>query len=147
MGRWVVEWHLQGMTRIPRDGIRVLVVDDSAVFREALANFVADLDGVVLAGRAGGGEEALALAARTAPEVVFMDLMMPGLDGLATTRALKEMWPPPAVIICSSYDDDRLRQLALDAGADVFMHKRDLALEAEELIRGLASPALRGEQS
>jgi DNA-binding NarL/FixJ family response regulator len=123
------------------------VVDDSAIFREALAKFVAELDGVVLAGRASGGEEALELAARTAPEVIFMDLMMPGLSGLAATRALKEMWPPPAVVICTSYEDDRLRQLALEAGADVFMHKRDLALDAEGLIRSLASRALEGERS
>jgi DNA-binding NarL/FixJ family response regulator len=121
-----------------------LVVDDSALFREALANFVAHLTGVIVAGRASGGEEALALAARTTPDVIFMDLMMPGLDGLAATRALKRMSRPPAVVICTSSDDDRLRLLALEAGADVFMHKRDLALDAEDLIHGLAGPVLRG---
>jgi NarL family two-component system response regulator LiaR len=138
MGRRVERWHLQAMTR-RSTGIRVLVVDDSTVFREALANFVAELEGVELAGRASGGQEALELAARTAPEVVFMDLMMPGLGGLAATRALKELSPAPAVVICTSYDDERLRRMALEAGADVFMHKRDLALDAEGLIRTLAS--------
>jgi DNA-binding NarL/FixJ family response regulator len=122
-----------------RRSIRVLVVDDSALFRESLANFVAHLKGVVVAGRASGGEEALDLAASTEPDVIFMDLMMPGLDGLAATRALKAMSPRPAVIVCTTYDDDRLRDAALEAGADVFMHKRDLAVDAEGLIRTLAA--------
>jgi DNA-binding NarL/FixJ family response regulator len=139
MGHQVSRCQAQAMTS---RSIRVLVVDDSALFREALANFVAHLKGVVVAGRASGGEEALDLAASTDPHVIFMDLMMPGLDGLAATRALKQMSPPPAVVICSSYDDERLRRLALEAGADVFMHKRDLALDAEGLIRNLAGPQL-----
>jgi DNA-binding NarL/FixJ family response regulator len=126
--------------------IRVLVVDDSALFREALANFVAHLKGVIVAGRASGGEEALGLAASTEPHVIFMDLMMPGLNGLEATRALKQMSPPPAVVICTTYDDDRLRQAALDAGADVFMHKRDLALDAEGLIRNLGGQQRPGGQ-
>src|SRR5438128_807690 len=107
--------------------IRVLVVDDSALFREALANFVAHLKGVVVAGRASGGEEALDLAASTEP------------DGLSATRALKQRSPRSAVIVCTTYDDERLRQAALEAGADVFMHKRDLALDAEGLIRSLSA--------
>jgi DNA-binding NarL/FixJ family response regulator len=141
MGRRVRGCHLLTMAR---RSIRVLVVDDSALFREALANFVAHLGGVVVAGRASGGEEALNLAATTEPDVIFMDLMMPGLDGLAATRALKQMSPTPAVIVCTTYDDDRLRQAALEAGADVFMHKRDLALDAEALIRSLGTQ-LRAE--
>lgn len=138
MGRWVRGWHLEGVgTRGER--IRVLVVDDSALFREALANFVAHLDGVVVVGRASDGDEALDLAARTRAEVVFMDVMMPRLDGLAATRALKQMAPSPAVIVCSTYEDDRLRQQVLEAGADEFVHKRDLALDAEQLVRRLAA--------
>jgi DNA-binding NarL/FixJ family response regulator len=109
------------------------------MFREALANFVSHLEGVVVVGRARDGQEALELAGRTRAQVVFMDLMMPRLDGLAATRALKQMEDAPAVIICTTDDDDRLRQLVLDAGADVFMHKRDLAIEAEPLVRGLSA--------
>jgi DNA-binding NarL/FixJ family response regulator len=143
MGRRASGWHPQTMTQ---RSIRVLVVDDSALFREALANFVAHLKGVVVAGRASGGEEALDLATRTDPDVVFMDLMMPGLGGLAATRVLKQMSPPPAVVICTTYDDERLRQMALEAGADVFMHKRDLVLDAETVIRDLTGPEeMRGQ--
>jgi DNA-binding NarL/FixJ family response regulator len=123
--------------------IRVLVVDDSALFREALANFVAHLDGMVVVGQARDGQEALELAVRTGAQVIFMDIMMPRLDGVAATRALKQMRPPPAVIVCSTYDDDRLRQQVLEAGADVFVHKRDLSLEAESLVRRLGGESQR----
>jgi DNA-binding NarL/FixJ family response regulator len=119
------------------DKIRVLVVDDSRMFREALANFVSHLEGVVVVGRARDGQEALELASRTRAQVVFMDLMMPRLDGVAATRALKQMDDAPAIIVCTTDDDDRLRQLVLAAGADVFMHKRDLAVAAEPLVRDL----------
>jgi DNA-binding NarL/FixJ family response regulator len=126
------------MDRPKREAIRVLVADDSPLFREALANFVKRLEGVVVTGIARDGVEALHLTTKTSAQVVFMDLMMPGLDGVAVTRALKQMPAPPAIIICTSYDDDRMRRLVLDAGADAFLHKRDLALEAEQLIRGFA---------
>jgi NarL family two-component system response regulator LiaR len=142
MGRWVVRWHLEGVKN--KERIRVLVVDDSPLFREALANFVGHLDGVMVVGRASDGHEALALAASTQAQVVFMDLMMPRLDGVAATRALKQMLPPPAVIACSTYEDDRLREQVLEAGADVFVHKRDLSVEAEALLRRLGARFERG---
>lgn len=125
------------------DKIRVLIADDSRMFREALANFVAHLAGVAVVGRARDGQEAVELAGRTRAQVVFMDLMMPRLDGVEATRALKQLPDAPAVIICTTDDDERLRQLVLDAGADVFMHKRDLAIEAEPLVRDLG----RGRES
>jgi DNA-binding NarL/FixJ family response regulator len=128
-----------------RDAIRVLVVDDSTMFREALANFVSHLEGVEVVGRARDGQEAVELAGRTRAHVVFMDLMMPRLDGLAATRALKRMEDAPAVIVCTTDDDDRLRDLVLAAGADVFLHKRDLAVEAEPLVRDLGGPQTRAQ--
>jgi DNA-binding NarL/FixJ family response regulator len=131
------------MTTNGAEEIRVLVVDDSPLFREALANFVARLDGVVVVGKASDGQEALSLAHETRAHVVFMDLMMPRLDGVAATRALKQMAPAPAVIVCSTYDDERLKQQVMEAGADVFVHKRNLALDAEGLVRHLGARSLQ----
>ena len=142
MGRRVVGWHPGWVMRAEtEERIRVLVVDDSTLFREALANFVAHLEGVVVVGRASDGQEALELARTTRAQVVFMDLMMPRLDGVAATRALKQMAPAPAVIVCTTYDDERLKQQVLEAGADVFVHKRDLAVDAEGLVRQLGARA------
>jgi DNA-binding NarL/FixJ family response regulator len=125
------------------DQIRVLVVDDSKLFREALANFFEHLDGVTVVGRAIDGQEALIMAVERQPEIVFIDVMMPRLGGVAATRALKQLAPPPAVVVCSTYDDDRLRDVVLAAGADVFLHKRDLAATAELLVRDLVRPRAR----
>src|ERR1044071_9601430 len=140
MGRWVVRPHPLRVMTANGGRIRVLVVDDSSLFREALANFVAQLEGVVVVGRASDGAEALTLALETQAHVIFMDLMMPRLDGLTATRGLKPLELPPAVIVCSTYDDDRLRQQVLEAGADEFVHKRDLAVDAEGLLRKLGGP-------
>jgi DNA-binding NarL/FixJ family response regulator len=146
MGGCVVGCHLEIVMNGTMERIRVLVVDDSNLFREALANFVAHLEGVELVGRARDGEEAIDLASRTRAQVIFMDLMMPRLDGVAATRALKRLGTPPAIVICTTYDDERLRRSAMDAGADVFMHKRDLAGGAEALVRDLGRPRLNGAQ-
>ena len=121
--------------------IRVLVVDDSKLFREALANFVADLDSMSVVGRARDGQEALDLVLALRPHVVLMDLRMPRLDGIEATRALKRDPAAPAVVVCTTEDDPRLRDAALEAGADSFVLKRDLGVKVEELVRALARPS------
>jgi DNA-binding NarL/FixJ family response regulator len=122
--------------------IRVLVADDSRLFREALAEFVAHLDGVIVVGRARDGQEAVELAGRTGAQVVFMDLVMPRLDGLSATRFLKGKADAPAVVICTTDEDERLHDLAIGAGADAFLHKRYLVDRAEPLLRRLAGASL-----
>ncbi len=71
------------------DPVRVLLVDDHAVVREGLRNFLELQDGIEVAGEAGDGEEALTAAARLHPDVVLMDLVMPRLDGVGAMRRLR----------------------------------------------------------
>jgi DNA-binding NarL/FixJ family response regulator len=123
--------------------IRVLVVDDSNLFREALANFVADLDDITVVGRARDGREALDMVPFLRPHVVLMDVMMPRLDGIEATRVLKRAPDAPAVVVCTTEDDHRLRLAALAAGADSFLLKRELGVKVETLIRALARPFLQ----
>ena len=123
-----------------RRAIRVLVVDDSNLIREALGNFVADLPGVEVVGRARDGLEALDLARARAPDVVITDLRMPRVDSFAATRLLKRSARPPAVVLCTTEDDDETRRAAADAGADALLLKRDLGSRVERLIRSLADP-------
>ena len=121
--------------------IRVLVVDDSNLIREALGNFVAELPDMLVVGRARDGQEALDLSPALHPDVVVMDLRMPRLDGLGATRVLKGEVEPPAVIICTTEDDDLTHRAALDAGADAFLLKRDLGSRIEDVIRSLVAPS------
>src|SRR5262245_64161698 len=91
--------------RMP-DPIRVLIVDDHAVVREGLRNFLDLQDGMEIAGEAGDGAEGLALAAELQPDVVLMDLVMRRLDGVAAMRALRQHVPGTRVIVRTSFVED-----------------------------------------
>jgi DNA-binding NarL/FixJ family response regulator len=97
--------------------IRVVVADDQRVVREGLAMVLGLLPSVTVVGSAADGEEALALAAKLAPDVVLMDLRMPRCDGVEATRRLRERQPEVKVLVLTTYADDRSVIEALRAGA------------------------------
>ena len=103
--------------------VRLLLVDDQALFREALATQLGVRDDVVGVGEAGDGEEAVRRAAELAPEVVLMDLRMPVLDGVAATRRLRAEQPGVRVIALTTFDDDEDVFAALRAGAVGYLLK------------------------
>jgi two-component system response regulator AlgR len=84
--------------------LRVLIVDDEPPARERLGQLLAEIPGAELIGQAATGAEALELAARLAPDVVLLDVRMPGLDGIETARHLGVLEEPPAVIFTTAYD-------------------------------------------
>ena len=84
--------------------LRVLIVDDEPPARERLGQLLAEIPGAQLIGEAATGAEALELAARLAPDVVLLDVRMPGLDGIETARHLGVLEEPPAVIFTTAYD-------------------------------------------
>ena len=84
--------------------LRVLIVDDEPPARERLGQLLAEIPGAQLIGEAATGVEALELAARLAPDVVLLDVRMPGLDGIETARHLGVLEEPPAVIFTTAYD-------------------------------------------
>lgn len=121
--------------------IRVLIVDDHAVVREGLRSFLELQEGIEVAGEASDGEEAIALASELVPDVVLMDLVMPGLDGVGAMRALRSRLPKARVIVLTSFlDDDRLLP-AIRAGAGGYLLKNVAPLELARAIRA----AHRGE--
>ena len=122
------------------DAVRVLIVDDHAVVREGLRNFLGMLPGIELVGEAGSGAEALALAAKARPQVVLMDLVMPQMDGIEATRQFKALYPDVKVIVLTSFADDNKLFPALRAGAVAYLLKdvgpRELADTIQAAARG-----------
>ena len=90
------------------DTLRVLIVDDEPPARERLGRMLAELPGVVVVGEAGNGAEALGACARRLPDIVLLDIRMPGLDGLETARHLNALDEPPAVIFVTAHDEHAL---------------------------------------
>ena len=121
--------------------IRVLLVDDQAVVRRALrVRFHLEVD-LEVVGEATTGIEALSLAQTLTPDVVLMDLQMPGMDGIAATAALRSVVPQSAVVILSIYDDAQTRGRAQAAGAVAFVEKRGATDSLLSAIRLAAAQA------
>ena len=101
--------------------IRVLIADDSTRAREGLRILLATWPEVIVIGEATNGQEALHRVAHDQPDVVLMDIQMPVLDGVQTTRLIKQQWPAITVIVLTMYPTER--SAALAAGADAFLMK------------------------
>jgi DNA-binding NarL/FixJ family response regulator len=116
--------------------IRVLVVDDHPLVREALAERLADEDGLTVVGACEDGSEAVDAAARLQPDVVFMDLSMPVMDGLAATQAVRAARPETHVILLT-VEADRTRPGAAAAGAAAVVPKAARADGLLECMRAV----------
>jgi two-component system, NarL family, response regulator LiaR len=115
--------------------IRVMIVDDHAVVRSGLAAFLQAYDDLELAGYARTGEEAVYLCGKIRPDVILMDLIMPGIDGAAATQAIRQQCPQTQVVVLTSFKDETLVQNALRAGAIGYLLKDVQADELAEAIR------------
>ena len=121
--------------------VRVLVVDDQALFREALVTLLGARPEVEVVGEAGNGQQALERAAALRPDVVLMDLHMPVLDGIATTQRLRVEQPGVRVLALTTFDDDEDVFAALRAGALGYLLKD---VSSDRLVEAVLSAA-RGE--
>jgi DNA-binding NarL/FixJ family response regulator len=120
---------------------RVLLVDDHQILRISLARLLDAEDDVEVVGTAGDGAEAIELVAETNPDVVLMDLSMPGMDGVDATRAIVGSGSDAKVVVLTSFSDrDRILD-ALDAGAVGYLLKD---AEPDDLLRGVRAAA-RGD--
>ncbi|MGD2040653.1 MAG: response regulator transcription factor [Anaerolineae bacterium] len=117
------------------DPIRVLLVDDHAVVRSGLGAFLLAFDDLDLVGEASSGEEAVRLCDRLEPDVVLMDLVMPGMDGAQATRAIRQQCPAIQVIALTSFKEKELVEGALEAGAIGYLLKNVSADELAKAIR------------
>ena len=121
------------------DVVRVLVVDDDPLVRAALAMVLGGADGVLLAGEAADGAQVPAAVADCSPDVVLMDIRMPGVDGLTATERLQSSPGAPAVIVLTTFDADEQVLRALRAGASGFLLKDTPPAAIVEAVRRVAA--------
>lgn len=127
--------------------IHVFVADDHPAFRRGLDLMLRDVEDVLLVGEAESGERALELIGELQPDVVLMDLRMPGLDGIEATRRVASRWPDMAVVVLTMFEDDDSVLAAMRAGARGYLLK---GADQEEIVRsihaGAAGEAIFGPQ-
>ena len=124
------------------DPITVLIVDDHEVVRQGVRAFLKTQRDLMVVGAAASGEEALRLAGEHVPDVVLMDLLMPGMDGVEAIRRLKQLSPRTQLLVLTSYDQDEHVFPAIRAGALSYLLKdvspRELADAVRKAARGEA---------
>lgn len=115
--------------------IRILIVDDHAVVRSGLGTFLLVFEDLEMVGDAANGAEAIRMCEKYHPDVILMDLVMPGMDGAATTQVIRDRWPDIQVIALTSFKEEELVQGALQAGAIGYLLKNISADELANAIR------------
>jgi len=119
--------------------IRVVLADDQALVRTGVRMILDDADDIEVAGEASDGESAVRVAAEVAPDVVLMDVRMPGTDGITATRRIRAAGTGPRVLILTTFDLDEYVYAGLRAGASGFVLKDALAADLLAAVRVVAS--------
>jgi DNA-binding NarL/FixJ family response regulator len=114
--------------------IRVLIVDDHAVLRQSLRYLLEAQPGIEVVGEASNGREAVELAEKAQPDVVLMDTIMPGLNGIEATRQIRRRLPKVKVLMLTGYQEDEQVAGALKAGASGYVIKKS---DLDELLLGI----------
>jgi len=127
--------------RVTAEQLRILVADDSDAFRAGLAALLGSVDGVTLAGEATSGEEAISRALDLHPDIVLMDLHMPGRNGIEATREIVSAAPHIAVLVLTMHEDDESVFAAVQAGARGYLVK---GARQAELLRAVHAVAEGG---
>jgi DNA-binding NarL/FixJ family response regulator len=122
-----------------RPPIAVLLVDDHALVRKGFRRILEDDPAIRVVGEAGNGREAIDAAQRLRPQVVVMDLAMPGLDGVGATREILARLPGSAVLVLSMYADDAYVRNALDAGAKGYLLKNAIDVDLPAAVKAVAA--------
>ena len=114
--------------------LRIVIADDSPVFKKFLRRLVAELPNTVIEAEACGGEEATQLTYRLKPDLLLMEIDMPGINGLEATRRIKARQQGTSVVLLSELDDDVYRRAALHSGADEFCSKSGQVVQVLERL-------------
>lgn len=115
--------------------IKVLLVDDHEMVRMGLAAFLSTEDGIDVVGEAGNGIEGVKLAEQIRPDVILMDLVMDGMDGIEATKKIRSILPDTKIIVLTSFIDDEKVYPVIEAGAFSYLLKTSRAPEIAQAIR------------
>jgi CheY-like chemotaxis protein len=115
--------------------LRILIVDDMPSMRLLIKQYLCSNEAVIVVGEATNGEEALKKAQESQPDVVILDMSMPGLSGVEVARKIKSFLPNIYVYLCSAYELKEFRELNLDSPADGFIQKSSMKPELQMMIR------------
>lgn len=126
---------------VDHPSVRVLIVDDHLVIREGLLALLEEFSDLEVIGEADNGKEAVSICRELNPDVVLMDLMMPDMDGVEATKAIRACCPDTQVLALTSFKDDRLVRGVLEAGAVGYLLKNVNETELADAVRA----ANRGE--
>ncbi len=121
--------------------LRVLLADDHALFREGVASLLNDRDDMEVVGDAEEGQAAIEMARTVSPDLVLMDVHMPGCDGIAAVKAIKKEMPHVKVVMLTAFDDDEDLFAAIRGGADGYLLKNTVPSQFFSLLEGV----VRGE--
>ena len=113
---------------------RVLLVDDHTLFREGVRALLSTASDIEVVGEAADGKEAIELAEKLSPEIIVMDLVMPGMDGMQAAQHLHDHYPNIKILILSMYDDDEYVCKILKSGASGYVLKR---AASDDLLRAI----------
>ncbi len=117
----------------------ILLVDDHTATREELGSLIDEADGLEVVGQAANGEDGVRLAAQLHPDVVVMDVVMPGMNGIAATKAVRASNPDARILALSNHTGAHLVEVALSAGATGYVRKDRAYEELVPAIRAVAS--------
>jgi two-component system nitrate/nitrite response regulator NarL len=117
---------------------KILIVDDHEVVRDGLKNILTSLDNVLITGEAGNGEEAVKMYLTLKPDVVIMDISMPGMNGIEATRIIKEKDPDAKILILTMHDNQEYLNQIIRSGAKGFILKNT---DKEELLEAVKTVA------
>lgn len=117
----------------------ILLVDDHAAMREELASLLEEQDDLVVVGQAANGEEGVRLAKKLCPDLILMDVVMPGMNGIAATQAVKTSLPGIRVLAISNHTGAYLVEILLRAGANGYLRKDRAYEELVPAVRAVAA--------
>jgi DNA-binding NarL/FixJ family response regulator len=119
--------------------IRVILADDHALVREGTAELLERAGGIRVVGQAADGQEALRLVSAARPDVLLLDLAMPGLSGLEVTRRVAQISPSTAVVALTAHDEEAYVVAMLEAGASGYLSKASRGQQVVEAVRAAAA--------